>query len=153
MSILVSRCDSLQDDPIICLIRKRNSNSSQRCLFHPPQGGFVFPALPPFSFKESDVLTKYPFYHVKSLHSFQSMFLPGGSHEDALQVHYSSFSFFSGGFNSSFVDHIFSSFQMFSHVAAHHIHSFLTIQLFRSAEDISEDSSCHSQFAQILSRL
>ena len=36
-----------------------------------------FPSLPPFFFKDSDFLIKYPFIHVKSLHSFQSMFLSG----------------------------------------------------------------------------
>ena len=38
---------------------------SQHCSFHLPQVAFVFPALPPFFFKESDVLTKYPFYWCK----------------------------------------------------------------------------------------
>ena len=90
---------------------------------------------------------------MKSLHSFQSMFLPGGSHEDALQVHDSSFSFFSGGFNSSFVDHVLSSFQMFSHAGATLNHSPLAIQLFRSAEDILEDSHFHSRSVQAISRL
>ena len=70
-----------------------------------------------------------------------------------LQVHHSLFSFFSGGFKSSFVDHIFSSFQMFSHAGAPLNHPLLAIQLFRSAEDISEDSSFHSQFAQVLLRM
>ena len=34
----------------------------QRCLFHPSQVVFVFLALPPFFFKDSDFLIKYPFY-------------------------------------------------------------------------------------------
>ena len=76
------------------------------------------------------------------------MFLPGGSHEDALQVYHSSFVFFSGGFNLSFVDHILSSFQMFSHAGAPLNHPILAIQLFRSAEDISEGSSFHSRSVQ-----
>ena len=41
-----------------------------------------FPALPPFFLKDSDFLIKYPFIHVKSLHSFPSMFLSGDSQED-----------------------------------------------------------------------
>ena len=55
-----------------------------------------------------------------------------------LQVHYSSFFFFSGGFNSSFVIHIICSLQMFSHPGAPLNHPLLAIQLFRSAQDISE---------------
>ena len=41
-----------------------------------------FPALPPFFFKDSDFLIKYPFIDGKSLHSFPSMFLSGDSQED-----------------------------------------------------------------------
>ena len=54
------------------------------------QVAFVFPAHRPFFFKDSDFLIKYPLIHVKSLHSFPSMFLPGGSHGNALQVRHSS---------------------------------------------------------------
>ena len=81
MSILSNRCDSLQDDPIIFPIRKINSKSSQRYLFHPSPSFLCFPALPPFFFKGPDFLIKYPFIHVRSLHSFQSMFLLGDYHE------------------------------------------------------------------------
>ena len=63
------------------------------------------------------------------------------------QVYHYSFSFFSGGFNSSFVDHIpFSSFQMLFHAGAPLNNPLLAIQLFRSAKDISEDSCFHSAF-------
>ena len=61
-----------------------------------------------------------------------------------LQVYYSSSLFFSGGFNSSFVDHILSSFQMLSHAGAPLNHSPLVIHLFQSVEDISEDSCFNS---------
>ena len=61
MSILSNRCASLHVDPINFNIRKINSKFSQRCLFHPSQVAFVFPALPPFFFKDSDFLIKYPF--------------------------------------------------------------------------------------------
>ena len=44
---------------------------------------FVSPTLPPFFFKDSDFLIKYPFIDGKSLHSFPSMFLSGDSQEDA----------------------------------------------------------------------
>ena len=46
----------------------------------------------------------------------------------------------------------FSSFQMFSHADAPLNRSSLSIHI-RSAEDISEDSSFHSQFAQVLLRM
>ena len=55
-------------------IRKITSQFSQRCLFHPSQVVFVFPPSHPFFFKDSFILIKYPFIHVKSLHSFRSMF-------------------------------------------------------------------------------
>ena len=154
MSILFNRCVSLQVDPFIFNIRKIQSQFSQRCSLLPPPSCLCFSHPPSLVFfKDSDFLIKYPFIDGKSLHSFPSMFLPGGSHEDALQVHHCLFSFFSGGFNSSFVDHIFSSFQMFSHAGALLNHPLLVIQLFRSAEDISEDSCFHSAFVQALSRL
>ena len=41
-----------------------------------------FPALPPFFFKDSYNLIKYPSIDGKSLHSFSSMFLSGDSQED-----------------------------------------------------------------------
>ena len=63
-------------------IRKINSKFSQRYLFHLPQVAFVFPALPPFFFEDSDFLIKYPFIDGKSLYSFASMFLSGDSQED-----------------------------------------------------------------------
>ena len=44
---------------------------------------------------------------------FSFMLLPGVSHEDALLVRHSSFFSSPGGFKSSFVDHILSSFQCF----------------------------------------
>ena len=55
-------------------IRKITSQFSQRCLFHPSQVVFVFLPSHPFFFKDSFILIKYPFIHVKSLHPFQSMF-------------------------------------------------------------------------------
>lgn len=61
-----------------------------------------------------------------------------------LQVHHSSFSFFSGGLKSSFVDHIISSFQMISHSGAPINYSPQASHLFWGVEDISEDSHCHS---------
>ena len=87
-----NRCASLQDDPIILPICKINSKFSQRCLFHPSQVVFVFPALLPFFLKDSDFLIKYPFIDGKSPHSFPSMFLSGDSQEDTNGV--SSLSFF-----------------------------------------------------------
>ena len=73
--------------------------------------------------------------------------------EDTNGVSSSSFFilFFSDGFNSSFVDHIRSSFQMLSHAGASHNRSPLSI--IRSAQDILEDSCFHSQSVQVISRL
>ena len=58
-------------------ICKINYKFSQRCLFRSSQVVFVFPHPPTLFFKDSFILTKYPFIHVKSLHSFQSMFWSG----------------------------------------------------------------------------
>ena len=87
---------------------------SQRCSFQLPQVAFVFPALPPFLFKDSDILIMYPFIDGKSLHSFPSMFLSGDSHEDSNGASSSSFLIpFSSPVDSSQVLLIipFSSFQ------------------------------------------
>ena len=56
------------------------------------------------------------------------------------QVHHSSFSFSSPvDLPQAFgVDHILILVQMLSHADAPHIHSFLAIKLFRSAQDISK---------------
>src|SRR3954465_15981987 len=83
------------------------------------------------------------------------MFLSGDSQHDTNGASSSSFVilFFSGGSNSSFIDHIFSSFLMFSRTGAPLNHSPLAFHLFRSVEDISEDSSFHSQFTQFLFRM
>ena len=116
-------------------------------MLHPFQFGFVLPALPPFFFKGSDVLIKYPFILVKSLHPFPSIFLSGDSHEDpnGASSYHSLFLLFSGGFNSSFVDHIPFLVSMLFHAGPPINHPFLAIQLFQSAKDISEGSSCHSR--------
>ena len=75
------------------------------------------------------------------------MFLPGSSQEDAILVQYSPF------FSSPMVliqafgvDHILSSFQKFYHTGAPHNHPLFAIHLFRSAQEISEDSCFHSAF-------
>ena len=112
MSILSNRCASLQVDPIIFNIRKINSKFSHRCLFHPSQVVFVFPALLPFFFKDSDLLIKYPFIDGKSLHYFPSMLLSYDLRKilTELQVHHSSFSYsFLMDLTQAFsVDHISS---------------------------------------------
>ena len=91
MSILFNWCVFSSSGSDHFNIRKIASRFSQRCLFHSSQIVFIFPPSHPFFFKDSDFLIKYPFMDVKSLHSFQSMFLHGGSLEDALLVHHSSF--------------------------------------------------------------
>ena len=81
---------------------------------------------------------------VKPLHSFPSMFLPGGSLEDTNGA--SSLSFFIlfllrwTKFKPSMLVTFLSLFQMLSHADATRNHSALAIHLFRSVEHISEDS-------------
>ena len=83
------------------------------------------------------------------------MFLCGDSQEDTNGASSVLFFvlFFSDGFNSSFVEHILSSFQMLSHAGAPLNLSLLAIHLFGSAEDISEGSYSHSRSVQPISRL
>ena len=50
------------------------------CFVHPKLSLFSHP--PTLFFKDLYILIMYPFIHVKSLHSFQSMFLSGDSQED-----------------------------------------------------------------------
>ena len=93
-----------------------------------------------------------------SLSILSFMVLPGDSHEDS-----------NGASSSSLftrfllrwiqikllvlISHPFSSFQMCSYGGAPHNHSPLAIQLFRSAEDISEDLCLHYQSVQDILRL
>jgi hypothetical protein len=155
-----NRCASLRDDPIILPIRKFNSQFSHRCLFHLFQVAFVFPALPPFFFKDSDFLTKYPSYGCEVSSFFPSMFLSGVSSWRCSGVSSSSF------FHSSFFFLLrwiqckllvliisLSSFHMLFHASAPLNHSPPAIHLFRSAEDISEESCFHSASIQANSRL
>ena len=110
MSILFNRRASLQVDPIISTFARSILRSLQRCLLHPSQVVFVFPALPPLFFKDSDILIKYPSYgcEVSPFFSRRCSY-PAILRKilTELQVHYSSSLFFSGGLISSFdVDHI-----------------------------------------------
>ena len=142
-------------DPIISTFTRAPLSFSQRCLFHPSQIVLVFPALPPFFFKEFDVLTKYPFYSCE-VPSFFSI--------NVLTRWFSwrcssSLSFFIlfllrwTKFKPSMLVTFLSLFQMFSHAGAPLNHPLLAIQLFRSAEDISEGSSFHSRSVQAIWRL
>lgn len=98
---------------------------------------------------------------VKSLHSFPSMFLSGDSQEDTNGASSLSFFvlFFSGGFKPSFRcwSYFFSLVHMLSMLEVltedSYFFSPLAIQLFRSAEDISEDLCLHYQSVQAFSRL
>ena len=56
-----------------------------------PKLPLFFPPTHPFFFEDSEFLIKYPFIHMKSLHSFPSMFLSGDSQEDANGASSSSF--------------------------------------------------------------
>ena len=75
---------------------------------------------------------------MKSLHSFPSTFLPGGSLEDALLVHLSSFFSSPVGSIQALLSISFPHFNVFFHAGAPHNHPPLAIQLFRSAQDISK---------------
>ena len=102
LNSISNRCATLQVDPTIFPSARSTQSLLNVICFIRPKLPFFFP---PFSFKDSDFLIKYPSYGCEVSSFFPSMFLPGGSHEDALQVYHLSLSFFPGGFKSSFVDH------------------------------------------------
>ena len=136
-------------------IRKINSKFSQLCLFHPSQGAFVFPALPPFSFKESDVVTKYPFYsrEVPSFFSINVLTRWFSWRCSSSLLFFVLFLLRWTQVKLSVLIIAFSSFQMLSHAGISLNHSPLAIQLFWSAEDISKDSCFHSASILTISRL
>src|SRR3954465_15009731 len=71
-----------------------------------------------------------------------------------LQVYYSSFSFLLRWFQFKlYRSYLFLVSNVFSRTGAPLNHPLLAIQLFRSDEDILEDSSFHSQFTQVLLRM
>ena len=80
----------------MCHIRKINSSFLNVVCFIHLQVAFVFPAHPPFFFKESDVLIKYPLYSCEvSPFLFRQCSYPVILRKILmeLQVYYSSFSF------------------------------------------------------------
>ena len=87
---------------------------SQRCLFHPSQGDFVFPAFPPFLFKDSDFLIEYPFYWCE-VPSFFSINVLTRWFSWRCSSSFSFFIFFSRGLNSSLQcwSHSFPCFKCF----------------------------------------
>ena len=155
MLIPSNRRVSLQDDPIILPIRKINSKRFLNgvCFIRPKVT--LFSRHPTFFFKDSDFLTKYPFYS-REVPSFFSI--------NVLTRWFSwrcssSFSFFILfllrwiQFKLSVLIIFPSSFQVFSYAGVSLNHSPLAIQLSRSVEDISEDSCFHSASILTISRL
>ena len=133
-------------------------SSSQRCSFHPSPNCLCFsrpPALFPQGLRclnQASILWRWSLSILFRQCSYPVILRKILTE---LQVRHSSLVFLSGGTNSSFWrwSHIpFSSFQIPSHVGAILNLSPLAIQLFWSAEDISEGSSCHSRSVQPISR-
>ena len=104
-----------------------------------------FSAHPPLFFKDSDFLVKYPSIHVKSLHSFPSCSYPVILMKilTELQIRHS---FSSSVVSSQALLIIPFLISMLSHAGAPLNHPLLAIQLFRSAQEISQDSCFHSAF-------
>ena len=155
MLIRSNRCASLQVDPIIFNIRNINSKFSQWYPFH-------LPKLPLFSRRPTLFLQWLIYFNQVSIYSCEvsSLFSINVLIWWSLVKMLTSFKFiilrslfFSGGFNSSFVDHILSSFQMFSHAGTPLNHSLLDIPSSSSVEYISEGSSFHSRSVQAIWRL
>ena len=100
----------------------------------------VFPAHPPFFLKDQISYSSTILLCEVSPFLFRQCSYPVILMKilTELQVHRSSFFFFSDGFKSSFVDHTFFLVSMLSHAGAPHYHSTSHYLLFRSAEDISK---------------
>ena len=136
-------------------VRKINSKLFSTVFVSSDPSCLCFPTLPPFFFKDSDFLTKYPFYS-REVPSFFSI--------NVLTRWFSwrcssSLSFFIlfllrwTKFKPSMLVTFLSLFQMFSHAGVSLNHSPLAFHVFRSVEDISGDSCFHSRSVQAILRL
>ena len=117
-----------------------------------------FPALPPSFFKDSDFLIMYPSYGCEvspffSINVLIWWFLGRCSGSFKFIILHSRILFRRIQLKLSVLIIALSSFQMLSHAGISLNHSPLAIQLFRSAEDISEDSCFHSASILTISRL
>lgn len=107
-----------------------------------------FPTLPPFFLQGLGFLYQVSFYLCEVSPFFSFMFLPSDSHEDsdgASSYHYSFFSSLVVSIQALLIIS-FPHFNVFFHASAPHNLSPLAILLFRSAQEISEDSCFHSAF-------
>ena len=143
---------SHQDNPIIFPIRKITSQFSQRCSLHPSPSCLCFLALPPFFFKDSEISNQLS---ILFMISFFILFNQC-SYPVVLMKMFFKFiilhSFLLRWIQFKLCRSYLSLFQMFSHAGAPLNHPILVIQLFRSAEDISEGLSFHSRSVQAISR-
>ena len=116
-------------------IRKINSKLFLNGVYSICPSCLCFPALPPFSSRtqisQSCILLLMGSLSILFRQCSYPVILRKILTE--LQVHHSLF--FSGGFNSSFLDHIFSLFQMLSHAGVPLNHPLLAIHVFKIFRD------------------
>ena len=117
-----------------------------------------FPAFPPFFFKDSDFLIMYPSYGCEvspffSINVLTWWFSGRCSGSFKFIILHSRILFRWIQLKLSVLIIALSSFQMLSQAGISLNHSPLAIQLFRSAEDISEDSCFHSASILTILRL
>ena len=157
-------CQFFSNDVLLFKCIRSFSTSARSILCFLNGVCYIFPKLPLFShpptffFKDSFILIKYPFIHVKSLHSFQSMFLSGDSQEDTNEASSSSFFvLFSSPVDpiqTSGVDHIpfprFKRFLMQVHLLIIHFSLFNSSRVLKISQKIQV---FHFQCVQALSRL
>ena len=141
-------------DPIISTPAKINYQLFSMVFASSVSSCLCFSSPPTLFLQGFGFLNQASFYSCEVSSFFSFNVLPGGSHEDALLVRHFSLIFLLRWiqFEFSVLIIFFSLFQMFSHAGAPLNHPLLTIQLFRSAEDILEDSSFYSKSFQAISR-
>ena len=119
------------------------------------QVAFVFPTLPPFCFSSRTKISSSSIHFIdgKFLHSFPSMFLPGGSQEDVLLVRHSSFLSLLRWIQVKFCwSYLFPHFNVFSYRCTS-LSFYFSLFVIPECSRYLEDSCFHSAFVQALSRL
>ena len=140
------RCASLQVDPIIPISARSITSSSQWCCLHPSSSCLCFSRPPTLFLQGFRFLNHVSFYLWEFSSAFSFNVLPGVSYEDAKGA--SSLSLFTR-FLLRWIQFKLSWSYPFlisnvSHASALLNHSPLAIHLFRSVEDILEESCFHS---------
>ena len=131
------------------------SVSSEWCLFRPSPSCLCFSHPPSLLFSSRTKISSSSIHFIdgKSLHSFPSMFLPGGSQEDVLLVRHSSFLSLLRWIQVKFCwSYLFPHFNVFWYRCTS-LSFYFSLFVILECSRYLEDSCFHSAFIQALSRL